>query len=514
MQLSLLMKGIDPLGITGRMDGEVSSVCYDSRKCHKDSLFVAISGLKADGHEFIADALTRGARFIIHEGEFHPPAGITSIRVRDSRRCLGILGKNFFGDPSAGICLIAVVGTNGKTTVTYLIESILRTARCTVGVLGTVNYRYGGRTLPAPNTTPESFEMQRIIREMADHGVTHIVAEVSSHALDLRRVDDCAFDLGIFTNLTQDHLDYHRTMDNYFQAKKRFFTEVLPAGRKNRPHKMIVNSDDPWGRRILREVGQEVGGKRLTYGIESPCDVAAPSFHLSIDGIEATLLLKGEKISVSSLLLGKFNLSNILAAVAGAYALGIPTRSIRDGIAALIHVPGRLEKVSTTGQPAVFIDYAHTDDALRRVLQNLSLFRTGRIITVFGCGGDRDRGKRPLMGEAASDYSDLAIVTSDNPRTEDPLSIIREIETGIRTAKFTEADDPARHPTVRGYLIIPDRKAAIAAAIGLANSKDIVLIAGKGHEDYQIIGTTKYPFDDRVIAREELTHWQVGRQGA
>ena len=275
---------------------------------------------------------------------------------------------------------------------------------------------------------------------------------------------------------------------------------------------MIVNVDDPWGQRILREVGQEVGGERLTYGIESPCDVTASSFHLSVEGIEATLLLGGDRFSVSSRLMGRFNLSNILAAAAGAFALGIPIGPIREGIAALTHVPGRLEKVSAAGQPAVFVDYAHTDDALRRVLQNLSLFRTGRIITVFGCGGDRDRGKRPLMGEAASAYSDLAIVTSDNPRTEDPLSIIREIETGIRTAKFTDADDPARRPAVRGYLVIPDRKAAIAAAIGLADTKDIVLIAGKGHEDYQIIGTEKFPFDDRLIAREELTRWQVGRK--
>jgi UDP-N-acetylmuramoyl-L-alanyl-D-glutamate--2,6-diaminopimelate ligase len=509
MQLSLLLRGIDPLGITGRTDGEVASVCYDSRQCRKGSLFVAISGLKADGHAFIADALTRGAGFIIHEGEFHPPPGITSVRVRDSRRCLGILGKNFFGDPSAGVCLIAVVGTNGKTTVTYLLESILQTAGCPVGVLGTVNYRYGGKALPAPNTTPESFEMQRIIREMADHGITHIVAEVSSHALDLRRVDDCAFDLGIFTNLTQDHLDFHRTMDNYFQAKKRFFSEVLPAGRKTRLQKMIINADDPWGQRILREVG----GERLTYGIESPCDVTASSFHLSLEGIEATLLLGGDSLSFSSRLMGRFNLSNILAAAAGALALGIPTEPIREGITALIPVPGRLEKVSAAGQPAVFVDYAHTDDALRRVLQNLSLFRTGRIITVFGCGGDRDRGKRPLMGEAASAYSDLTIVTSDNPRTEDPLSIIQEIETGIRTTKFTDADDPARRPAVRGYLVIPDRRAAIAAAIGLADTKDIVLIAGKGHEDYQIIGTEKFPFDDRLIAREELTCRQVGREG-
>ena len=264
MQLSLLMRGIDPLRTTGQPDGEVASVCYDSRHCGEGSLFVAIPGLKTDGHEFIADALARGARFIVHEGEFHPPAGVTAIRVRDSRRALGILGKNLFGDPSAGICLIAVVGTNGKTTVTYLHRIDPPGRGHAVGVLGTVNYRYSGKTLPAPNTTPESFEMQKILREMADSGVTHVVAEVSSHAIDLKRVDDCAFDLGIFTNLTQDHLDYHRTMENYFQAKKRFFAEVLPAGGKNRPRRMIVNGDDPWGRRILSEVGRDAGGSSPT----------------------------------------------------------------------------------------------------------------------------------------------------------------------------------------------------------------------------------------------------------
>ena len=509
MQLPLLLRGIDPLEITGRPDGEVASICYDSRLCVEGSLFVAIPGLKADGHAFIADALARGARFIVHERDYTPPPGITSLRVHNSRRILGILGKNYFRDPSAGIALIAVVGTNGKTTITYLLESILRAAGHTVGVLGTVNYRYGGKTLPAPNTTPESFEMQRILREMKDHGVTHAVAEVSSHALDLKRVDDCAFDLGIFTNLTQDHLDYHGTMENYFQAKKRFFSEVLPRGGKALGRRMIVNADDPWGRRILREVE----GSRLSYGIETPGDLAADSFRLSLEGIEATLRLEGERFSVTSPLAGRYNLSNILAAVAGAAAIGTPIGRIQEGVAALGRVPGRLERVSEKGQPAVFVDYAHTDDALRRVLQTLRLFRQGRIITVFGCGGDRDRGKRPLMGEAATGYSDLAIVTSDNPRTEDPLSIIGEIEAGIRVTKLADAREPAREPALRGYLVIPDRKEAIAAAIGLAAGEDIVLIAGKGHEDYQIIGTRKIPFDDRVIAREELKRRLGGGKG-
>jgi len=510
MRLSLLLRGIETLGFSENPDGEVASICYDSRRCRPGSLFVAISGLKADGHAFIADALARGAGFIIHENEFLPPTGVTAIRVRDSRRCLGVLGRNFFGDPSTALCLIAIVGTNGKTTVTYLLEAILREARYKVGVLGTINYHYGGNSFPAPNTTPESFEMQRILREMTDHGVTHCVSEVSSHALDLRRVDDCAFDVGVFTNLTQDHLDYHQTMETYYQAKKRFFSEVLPTGGKSPLRNMIVNGDDPWGQRLLREVG----GRSLTFGLENPCDVSASPFYLSLNGSDAILHFGGERMAISSHLLGRFNLYNILAAAAAAFALDIPERFIRKGIEALIHVPGRLEKVSAAGQPAVFVDYAHTDDALRRVLQNLSEFRTGRMITVFGCGGDRDKGKRPLMGEAVITYSDLTIVTSDNPRTEDPLVIIREIETGIQAHKFTDTCDMARHPTDQGYLIIPDRKTAIAAAIDLADPQDIVLIAGKGHEDYQIIGTQKFPFDDRTITREELTKWQTGRGGS
>jgi UDP-N-acetylmuramoyl-L-alanyl-D-glutamate--2,6-diaminopimelate ligase len=508
MRLSLLKKKIEILGIAGNPDGEVRSVRYNSRQCEQDDLFVAISGIRTDGHQFIGDALARGARFIVHERDFVPPAGVTAIRVRDGRQALGRLGNNFFGHPSAALCLIAVVGTNGKTTITYLLEAILRAAGHSVGVLGTVDYRYNEMHFPAPNTTPESFEMQRILREMADHGVTHVVSEVSSHAIDLHRVDDCAFDLGIFTNLTQDHLDYHKTIENYFQVKRRFFTEILPGGGKNRPRRMIVNGDDPFGQRIIREVA----GGRLTYGLDNPCDVTAASIRLSLGGIDAEIRIEGEKLDIASTLMGRFNLYNILAAIAAASAIGIPPEAIRKGIAGLAQVPGRLEKVSAAGQPAVFVDYAHTDDALRRVLENLSAFRAGRIITVFGCGGDRDRGKRPLMGEAATALSDLTIVTSDNPRTEDPLDIIREIETGIREPKFVDIAETKRYPDQRGYLILPDRREAIAAAIGLADAEDIVLLAGKGHEDYQIIGSRRFPFDDRVVAREALRLWQAGRK--
>jgi UDP-N-acetylmuramoyl-L-alanyl-D-glutamate--2,6-diaminopimelate ligase len=507
MRLPLLMKGIEILGITGDPDGDVRFVRYNSGKCDKDDLFVAIPGIRTDGHQFIGDALARGARFIIHEKDFVPPAGVTAIRVRDSRQVLGRLGGNFFGHPSTSLCLIAVVGTNGKTTITYLLEAILRAAGHPVGVMGTVDYRYGEMHFPAPNTTPESFEMQRIIREMADHGVTHVVSEVSSHAIDLHRVDDCAFDLGIFTNLTQDHLDYHLTIEKYFRAKRRFFTEVLPGGGKNHPRPMIVNGDDPWGQRIIREVADG----HLTYGLENPCDVTAESFRLSLGGIEAKIRFEGDNFDIASPLMGRFNLYNILAAVAAARAIAIPQEAIRDGIGGLAQIPGRLEKVSAAGQPAVFVDYAHTDDALRRVLENLSAFRTGKIITVFGCGGERDRGKRPLMGEAATALSDFTIITSDNPRTEDPLDIIREIETGIREPKFLDIAEFERHPGQKGYLVLPDRREAIAAAIGPADAADIVLIAGKGHEDYQIVGNRRFPFDDRVIAREALRFWQTGR---
>jgi len=487
------MEGIEILGITGDPDGEVRSICYHSHQCEQDGLFVAIPGFKTDGHDFIGDALDRGARFIIHEREFSAPRDVTAIRVRDSRRVLGRLGRNFFGHPSASLCLIAVVGTNGKTTVTYLLESILRAAGHSVGVLGTVNYRYGERHFPAPNTTPESFEIQRILREMSDHGVTHVVTEVSSHAIALRRVDDCAFDIGIFTNLTQDHLDYHGTMENYFQAKRRFFTDVLPAGGKGLPRRMILNGDDPWSRRIIRQVANG----RITYGLDNPCDVTAEGVRLSLRGIEAKLCIEGEEIDIASPLMGRFNLYNILAAAAAARAFPIPDEAIRKGISGMLQVPGRLEKVSAAGQPAVFVDYAHTNDALQRVLQNLSDFRTGRIITVFGCG-DRDRGKRPRMGAVATELSDVVIVTSDNPRTEEPRAIIREIEAGIA--------DSGRH------LVVEDRAEAIAAAVDILREGDILLVAGKGHEETQVVGVDEVPFSDVEVVRRHLAAkgWDAG----
>jgi len=508
MELRNLLKKCPVLETAGDLSIDIASIDYDSRTCAENSLFVAVPGLKTDGHDYIDQALCNSAVAVVYEKDSPLPAGITAVKVANTRRALGILGRTFYGDPSSRLCLIGVTGTKGKTTITYLLESIFKAAGFSAGVLGTVNYRFGGKVLPAPNTTPESIEMQKILRQMADEGVTHVVTEVSSHAVDLKRVDDCAFDLGIFTNLAQDHLDYHETLENYYQAKKRFFTEVLPEGGKGRQPQRTINADDPWGKRLL----SELGAGSLTYGIDNLCDVRAETYVLSIDGIEADIVSRWGAMSIASELTGKFNLYNILAAASAALLVGVAPKQIRDGIKNLKLVPGRLEKVATglKPEPAVFVDYAHTEDALRKVLENLIQFKQGKIITVFGCGGDRDRGKRPLMGAAVAEGSDKVIVTSDNPRTEDPLSIIAAIEKGISGTAMTRVE-PADLNGNRSkiYTVIPDRKTAIETAVAAADPADIILIAGKGHEDYQIIGTERRSFDDRLIAKQALAAYNA-----
>ncbi len=502
MKLRQLLQGLEIVGCAGDADreGEVSSVCYAASQCGRDSLFVAIPGLVHDGHDFIGQAIERGARCIVHSRDMSFPAGIAAIRVADSRRALGRLARNFFGDPSAELTLVGITGTSGKTTVSYLLESMLSAAGFCCGVLGTVNYRFGGKVLPAPNTTPESSDLQKILREMADAGVTHVIAEISSHALDLHRADECDFDLGIFTNLSPEHLDYHRDMEDYFRAKKRLFTELLPQSKKFRPRKAVVNADDPWGQRLIREAAIPL----LTYGLEQPGDVTARREVISLDGIRAEIILPGAALSAACGLIGRFNLSNILAAAAAASVLGAEPTAIEAGIRNLQQVPGRLEKVQSPAGIHVFVDYAHKPDALAQVLQTLARLRQKRILTVFGCGGNRDRAKRPLMGQTATALSDVTIMTSDNPRREDPLAIIGEIEAGVDTKKSEKTPSPKLVANRHTYTVIADRKAAIDAAIGLADPGDIVLIAGKGHEDYQILGAKKIAFDDRVVAAQAL----------
>jgi UDP-N-acetylmuramoyl-L-alanyl-D-glutamate--2,6-diaminopimelate ligase len=500
MELRRLLNGIEMQKSPADLSGDVSGICYAADQCGPDSLFVAIPGLVHDGHDYIREAVDRGARFIVYQKDATVPPQAVAIQVSDSRRVLGRLAKTYFDDPSGNLTLIGITGTSGKTTVTYLLESILKQAGFDCGVIGTVNYRYAGKTFPAPNTTPESYDLQRILRQMADEGVTHVLAEVSSHALDLHRVDDCDFDLGVFTNLSTEHLDYHKDMGSYFRAKQRLFTDLLPQSKKDRPRRAVVNADDAWGARLLDGIRPFA----LTYGAKEECDVRFFNDHVSLSGIRADLHVAGRQMTIQSKLTGRFNLYNILAAAAAAQLLGVPESAIAEGIEKMTCVPGRLERVASDTGIHVFVDYAHKPDALTQVLENLVRMKTGRLITVFGCGGNRDRSKRPLMGEAATRLSDLTIVTSDNPRKEDPLAIIAEITAGIDANCIRLTGALQMDPQSRGYAVIPDRKTAIETAVGSAVSGDMVLIAGKGHEDYQILQTGKIPFDDRVVAASAL----------
>jgi UDP-N-acetylmuramoyl-L-alanyl-D-glutamate--2,6-diaminopimelate ligase len=509
MTLKELLNDIDVLKINGDVSLPVSSVSYDSRRCAEGGVFVAVSGLREDGNRFVEDALARGVRFVVSEKDLAVPPGISTVQVRNSREALGILGRNFFGNPSARLCLIGITGTNGKTTVSYLLESIFRAAGHSVGVLGTVNYRYGGITLEAPNTTPESFDMQRMLRTMADAGVSVVAAEVSSHAVDLRRVDDCAFDLGVFTNLSQDHLDYHGTMENYFAAKRRFFDVVLPRSPK-RPGqvKMVVNADDPWGQEILAAASLPAWG----FGLGADCPVRATLRRSSLKGLEADVLAGSEELAVQSPLIGPFNLYNILAAVAAAKAVGIETGAIRRGVADLQAVPGRLERVGRDGDPHVFVDYAHTDDALTKVLENLKPLKSGRILTVFGCGGDRDRGSA-LMGAAAVAGSDWSSPLG-NPRSEDPLAILARWSRVPGEREPGGLDPAGWAPSLRQGLCGLSRPAFGHPRPPLVSpsADDLVLLAGKGLEDYQIVGVRRLVRrSSRAAAAWKKPH-RIGRQ--
>ncbi len=505
MDIRELLNGVEIIKITGDFTGGAASVCYDSRKCGDNSLFVAVKGLKFDGHDFVGQAVANGAAFIICERDIGPVSAVC-VQVADSRRALGAIAKNFFRDPSRELCTIAITGTSGKTTTSYLLESIFRAAGSRVGVLGTINYRYGGNVFPAPNTTPESLDLQRILREMADAGVNHVIMEVSSHALDLGRVDDCSFDLGVFTNLSPEHLDYHRGMDEYFAAKRKLFELLKDSPKRLRPN-MVINIDDPWGQRLFDEYREGA----LGFAMEKEADYTANHSLLGIEGSRASISVPYGEFFVRSPLIGKYNLYNILAAAAAADCLQVPEFMIQAGIAAVEKIPGRLEQVSLPGEPAVFVDYAHKPDALEKVLQNLAEFKKRRIVTVFGCGGDRDRLKRPLMGGIATRLSDFTIITSDNPRSEDPLEIIRQIEAGVGSnAQRLEAADVLEIGR-KGYAVIPDRRAAIVKAVGLSRPGDIVLIAGKGHETYQILGSKTVAFDDREAGRDALN--ELGKGG-
>jgi len=462
---------------------QVAGIQYDSRKVRQGDLFVAIPGTAVDGHRFIDGAVANGAAVVVVQDDAARPdmffvhTGIVKVVVPDARKALARMADNFYGHPSRRLRLIGVTGTNGKTTTTHLIKSILEAGGETVGLIGTIEYTIGGQVIPATHTTPESLDLNELLSRMAGGGCTSVVMEVSSHALALSRVEALEFQVGVFTNLTQDHLDFHGTMEEYYRAKKLLF-DSLPAGAF-----AVTNADDPRGEEIIRDTR----ARRLSYGLQKAADMSAQGVDLAISGTRFVIVNGGRRTAVDSPLTGRFNVSNILAAYGTGVALGLPEDQIVRGVRALTAVRGRFEQIASPAGWTAIVDYAHTPDALENCLHAirdvLTASGAGRIITVFGCGGNRDTGKRPVMGRIASELSDVVIVTSDNPRREDPQAIIDQITAGILPG-------PEVYPEVL-------RRDAIRLGLSMARRGDVVLIAGKGHETYQVIGETKTHFDDR-----------------
>lgn len=464
--------------------GFCPGVTYDSRRVMPGTVFVALRGLKADGLAFVPQAVAAGAAAIVAE---EPPLDVAVpwVRVPDARLALALLASAFFGHPSRDMQVVGVTGTNGKTTTSYLVSAIFEAAGTSCGLMGTVTYRIGGRAVEATRTTPEAPELQGFMREMVDAGCGACVMEVSSHALALRRADGIRFAAAIFTNLTRDHLDFHGGMEDYFAAKRRLF-EMLPDSAP-----AAVNVDDPRGAALAESVRRPV-----TYAIGRAAEVSPGPLTYTLDGLRFDVRTPQGTVGVNSRLVGKPNVYNILAAVAATSALGVPADAIERGLAALPGVPGRFELASVPEDDiTVIVDYAHTDDALRNLLETARAMAPRRLITVFGAGGDRDRTKRPLMGMVAARLSDVVVITSDNPRGEDPLRIIDEVKRG------TESERRQRHARV---MTIADRREAILGAVQMAAAGDVVLVAGKGHEKYQEIGGRTYPFDDVAVARAGL----------
>jgi UDP-N-acetylmuramoyl-L-alanyl-D-glutamate--2,6-diaminopimelate ligase len=464
-------------------------VAHDSRRVSPGALFVAIRGLETDGNRFVEAAVRKGAVAVASEEP--PKAGTTWVRVPDARQALAVFSSALLGDPASSLTLVGVTGTNGKTTTAHLIDAAVRASGRSVGLLGTVHYRIGGRLAEATRTTPESSDLQGLFREMVDAGCSHAVLEVSSHSLALERVHGCAFAVAVFTNLTRDHLDFHGDMESYYAAKRRLFDSLLrPDGHA------IVNADDDRAADLIRAVS----GKVWTYSLERLADLKAEDVSLSLEGARFLARTPLGPLEVRTRLLGRFNVQNALAALGAALALGIPPEAALAGLGSLEGVPGRLERVEVGQDFAVIVDYAHTDDALRNVLETIRELKPRRLVTVFGCGGDRDRTKRPLMGAVASRLSDVAVITSDNPRSEPPEAILEEIQRGMPPAG--EGRNGGRRVAERHVIV--DRREAIARALELAGAGDVVVIAGKGHETYQVLRDRTVPFDDRQVVRDIL----------
>ncbi|MFZ5570575.1 MAG: UDP-N-acetylmuramoyl-L-alanyl-D-glutamate--2,6-diaminopimelate ligase [Thermodesulfobacteriota bacterium] len=487
------------------MDPEIESIHYRSSEVRPGGLFVAVRGFATDGHGYIEEAISRGAVAIVAERPLALP--VVLVEVPNSRKALAVVADRYYQRPSEKLVVIAVTGTNGKTTTASLIESILRQVGFETGLISTVFCRYAGKTHDNPMTTPESLDLQSILARMLASGVTHVVMEASSHAIDLFRIQNCRLDVAVFTNLSQDHLDFHGNMQAYWQAKKRLFTDYLPAGAKGNRATAVINCSSEKGRELFALLSGNAGAPQiLGVGGDPGLDLRPLHAEIGLGGISGTMETPSGTFAFHSPLAGGYNLENILCAAGAGFALHIPLERIQAGIERFTSVPGRLEAVPDRSGRFVFIDYAHTPDALENVLTTLRAVATGRIICIFGCGGDRDKSKRPLMGRISMEHADLTIVTSDNPRSEEPLRIIEDIVNGIRPLDpYSYGPETLENGIPRsGFLVEPDRREAIRKGIQAAVPGDTVLIAGKGHEKYQIVGKQKLPFDDFAIAQQVI----------
>lgn len=485
MQIKNLLQDLKRFHFSGDERLDIQDIAYHTAAVRPGSCFVAIRGLKTDGHRFIKEAMTRGARAVVVEEDVNVPSRISKIVVEDSRDALARLSAILFEEPTRHLQLVGITGTNGKTTTAHLIEAIWNAARCKSGCLSTVAYRWNNREQEASRTTPESYDLQKMFRKMVDERVTHCVMEVTSHALDLKRVVGSHFDGAVFTNLSEDHLDFHQDMESYFAAKSKLFRERLMVSDKKKLW-AVLNWDDPFGRRLAEGLGARV----WRFSAKEKAEVTLKKVLSDWKGLQMTLAAPRGELFLSSPLLGMFNALNILAAVTAALAMEIPMEVIAAGVASFKGVPGRLQKISHSKNFEVFVDYAHTPQALRAALAALRELRPKKLITVFGCGGNRDRLKRPMMGKIAQALSDVVVATSDNPRDEKPSAILKEILSGMKKSPDCFA--------------VEDRRAAIAKALSLAAKGDCVLIAGKGHETYQETAGVKHPFDDIQVAKEIL----------
>ncbi len=513
MRLSALLNALPgpPTPLAGRgaapADPVIRGIRYDSRKVSPGDLFVALRGAHADGHRFLDRAIALGASALLVEEtpsgldrDQAPILNVPVVQVPDSRRALAPLAERFFGSPAKELTMIGVTGTNGKTSTTYLVESILARAGRRTGLVGTVEIRYAGEREVAVNTTPESLDLQRTLRAMVNAQVDAAVMEVSSHGLELGRVTGCRFEVAGFTNLSQDHLDFHGTMDAYLASKAKLFRDHLTAKAT-----AVVNVDDAAGEKMIA-VARDAGAKilRVGRGLDASADVRLVESAVDLSGTHARIRDGEGDLELHLPLVGDFNLENLLVAVGIARALEIDDDSIARGVAECPQVPGRMERVlgSDASAPTVLVDYAHTPDAVEKLLRAVRPLCRGRLVAVFGCGGDRDRAKRPLMAAAVARHADLAVLTSDNPRTEDPAAILADVESGLDDMEKVEP--PELFEGRKRYVSIIDRREAIRIATIGAGPEDIVVLAGKGHEDYQILGRDKFPFDDRVEALAAL----------